>query len=159
LKKLNAVICIFIKPTKKENTMSIETDLNRIATSMEEIVKALRASHTNTPAVPQENAPVATLGGKKGKNPTPQSAPAVTIDEITGQAMPAAQAQAAAPQPTLDEVHVQLRLLKDSQKATGGIDACKKIMIEFGADKARPVISSIPPANYAALIAKIGTLL
>lgn len=148
--------------------MSIEADLNRIATSLEEIVKVVRANSGNRIApstngsVPVSSSPqdpsVATLGGKKGKGGTPQPAAVKTEDPITGQPMPAAQL-AAASQPTLDEVHIQLRLLKDSQKATGGIEACKKIMIEFGADKARPVISSIPPANYAALIAKIGTLL
>jgi hypothetical protein len=143
--------------------MSIEADLNRIATSLEEIVKALRVNHGNTIAPAPKAAPAGasteTLGGKKGKGGTPQPAAVMTEDPITGQPMPAIQGAQTAPQPTLDEVHIQLRLLKDSQKATGGIEACKKIMIEFGADKARPVISSIPPANYAALIAKIGTLL
>lgn len=149
--------------------MSIETDLNRIAASMEEIVKVVLANSGNkiAPAAPTatsvpastQGASVATLGGKKGKGGTPQPAAVVTEDPITGQPMPAVQAAQTAPQPTLDEVHIQLRLLKDSQNPTGGIEACKKIMIEFGADKARPVISSIPPANYAALITKIGMLL
>ena len=140
-------------------SMSIETDLNRIATSLEEIVKCLRSNAGNkiAPAAAPVPAATETLGGKKGKSPTAQPAPVIYLDEITGQPVPAAQLAATAPQPTLDEVHVQLRLLKDNPQ--GGIEACKKLMIEFGADKARTVISSIPPANYAALIAKIGTLL
>lgn len=142
--------------------MSIETDLNRIATSLEELVKAIRTSATLAIA-PAAAKPIvdttATLGGKKGKSGTAQPPQTVTEDPITGQPIAAAEATTAAYQPTLDEVHVQLRLLKDSQKPTGGIEACKKLMIEFGADKARPVISSIPPANYASLIAKIGGLL
>jgi hypothetical protein len=165
------VICTFIKLTvKKENSMSIESDLNRIATSLEEIVKALRINQGNAIAPPAPTPPskvasaagpggTETLGGKKGKSGTPQPAQTVVEDLITGQSMPVAQAAQTTPQPTLDEVLVQLRLLRYSQKPTGGVEACKKLMIEFGADKDRPVISSIPPANYVALIAKIGTLL
>jgi hypothetical protein len=152
---------IFINQQRKQEvvSMSIETDLNRIATSLEEIVKVLRNPSKSTPASnPSNAANVETLGGKKGKGGTPQPVSTVVEDPITGQPMPTTQATVA-PQPTLDDLHTQLRLLKDSQKPTGGIEACKKIMIEFGADKTRPVISSIPPANYAALIAKIGTLL
>lgn len=135
--------------------MSIETDLNRIATSMEEIVKTLRSNANPVPR-PVASAAVETLGGKKGRPANPVPAPTVMEDPITGQPMPATQVPTAV-QPTLDEVHIQLRLLKDNPK--GGIEMCKRVMIEFGADKAKPVISSIPPANYAALIAKIGTLL
>lgn len=138
--------------------MSIETDLNRMATSLEEIARFL-ATHQGSPLLPVSaitggTAPTATLGGKRTPKTTPAPAPAIAVDEITGQPIAAVEAT---PVPTLDEVHIQLRALKDSPK--GGIEACKKVMIEFGADKTRPVISSIPPANYVALMAKIGTLI
>lgn len=146
--------------------MSIETDLNRIATCMEEILKTVKGNSGQTigPAAPVTSA--APKAGKAAGNansalgrPVAAAAQApsntaITEDPITGQPIPAGGNTA---QPTLDEVHIQLRLLKDSPK--GGIEACKKIMIEFGAEKTRPVISSIPPANYQALITKIGTLL
>lgn len=137
--------------------MSIETDLNRIATSLEEMVKVMRGNpNPSTPvAIPTAPTPPAattkkstSLGGKAPNNAavTPTTAPVV-----------AQPVEEPPPEPSLEDVHMQLRALKDSPK--GGIEFCKKLMIKHGADASKPVISSIPAANYSKLMAEIATLL
>lgn len=134
--------------------MSIEADLNRMATALEEILKALRGSATLAIA-PGVKSPAAEPVKKTKVTPP---APVVEMDPITGQPVPVNQeAQLGAAQPTLDEVHVQLRLLKDNPKF--GVETCKTLMVKHGADAAKPIISSIPPKNYAAIIAEIGQML
>ena len=108
--------------------MSIEQSLERIAIALEEI------------AGPGKIAPAGTEAPKEKK--AKKEAPAAPIEDIL----------ADAPVYTQDEVHKALRAYMDKN----GIEKTKVLMIKFGASAVKPVLTSIPVANYAALMKEIG---
>lgn len=135
--------------------MSIEVDLNRIATALEELVKIGRggvapaiAASTAAPKGPKTPTPAAQVVsmGKPAIQPkaVPVAAPVVDTDPLTG--APVTQAEP----PTQDAVHQVLQGFMEKN----GVEAVKGLMIKYGANKVKPTLTSIPPANYAAVIAE-----
>ena len=108
--------------------MSIEQSLERIAVALETITANVPVIGVATDAAPKE---------KKAKKET---------------ALPAEDILSDAPTYTQDEVHKSLRAYMDKN----GIDKTKALMIKFGASAVKPVLTSIPVANYAALMKEIG---
>jgi len=124
--------------------MSIEVDLNRIATSLEEIVKHLKSTPVSLGNPGKtEAAPKAQAVKKETKASVPPVV-AEVVDPITGVGPVAAISQ--------DELHAHLQAFMEKN----GVEAVKVIMIKHGASKVKPTITSIPPANYAALVAELG---
>jgi hypothetical protein len=122
--------------------MSIETDLNRIATALEEIVKSTRQIVSlGNPGKPLEAPPALKTAAAKKSNPVP---PLVVEEDFLGGGTEA--------QPTMEDVHAACQAFMEGRK--GDIEATKALMIKYGAIKAKPTISGIPTANYAALIAE-----
>lgn len=118
--------------------MSIETDLNRIATALEEIVKRVPVVSLGNPGNP---APAAPKPAAVKKEKEPKAAPTPEVDLLTGE--PVAQ-------PTPEDVHAACQAFMEKN----GVDAIKALMIKHGANKVKPTISSLKPENYAALIAE-----
>ena len=110
--------------------MSIEESLSRIALALETIV----AKGPGEPP-PSEAKP-------RGR---PKAAPAPVVEED-----PLGDGPAVAV--TQDQLHAALKGFMDKN----GIDKTKALMIKHGANAAKPVLTSIPAANYAALMAEIG---
>ena len=111
--------------------MSIEQSLERIATALESIV----AKGPSEPPPPSEAKP-------RGR---PKAAPAPVVEED-----PLGDGPAVAV--TQDQLHAALKGFMDKN----GIDKTKALMIKHGAAAQKPVLTSIPAANYAALMAEIG---
>lgn len=118
--------------------MSIDTDLNRIATSLEEIVKHLKATPVSL------GTPGKTVDASKKAASTPKNAPAAVV--------PAEYLLAPETAITQEEVHAKLQVYMEKN----GVEMVKAVMIKHGASKVKPTITSIPAANYAALAAEIG---
>jgi hypothetical protein len=131
------------KPSIKENNMSIETDLNRIATSLEEIVKHLKSNVValGTPGRTESTKPLAEKPVKEKAVPVPVP----VIDPITGD-----QAKTY----TQDELHAVLQNYME-KNGVEGVNGVKALMIKHGANKVKPTITSIPLANYGALVAEV----
>lgn len=140
--------------------MSLEQELSRIAIALEGIHGILKGRQNNVlaPAVSPAavsagiaaSSPVASLGGKAPKAaskaaPAGQASatPVKEVDPLLGDN-----------QPAMQEVHAALRQLMENP-TKGGMEICKKIMVKNGANAAKPVISSLPPENYAAVLADI----
>ena len=114
--------------------MSIEQNLERIANGVEELVKLAKSNP----------APVA-LGRPKNQVAAPVAAPAPAEDPITG--APVATV-------TQEQLHEKLQDYMGKFQIEGP-EGVKAIMIKHGANKAKPTITSIPPANYSALVKEI----
>ena len=127
--------------------MGIETDLNRIATSMEEIVKHLKGTPVSL------GNPGKTTGAPKAAAATPKNAPAPApapaVDPITGE--PEAEI-------TQDQVHKRLQDYMD-KFGVEGKDGVKLFIISHGGNAAKPTISSIPAANYKKIMSDIDAAL
>lgn len=125
--------------------MSIEADLNRIATSLEEIVKHLKATPVSL------GTPGKTEVKSKPAAATPKNAPVpvVAVDPITGE--PEAEI-------TQEQVHVRLQ---DYMTKFGveGKDGVKLFIINHGGAAAKPTISSIPKENYKKIMSDIDAAL
>ena len=117
--------------------MSIETELGRIATAVEGLL-SLAQQQSGMGAIPE---PDKKKPGRPAKTaePTPTPAP----EDMFGAEAPKVV--------TVDELRDHLR----AHMAKFGQDATKALMIGAGADATKPVITSIPAANYAALMKKL----
>ena len=107
--------------------MSIEEKLERIAVALEETLELCKANSQEAP--------------KRGR-----------LAKEKETALPAEDILADAPVYTQDEVHKALRAFMDKN----GPDKTKTLMIKHGADKVTPKITTIPVANYAALMKELG---
>ena len=116
--------------------MSIETELGRIATAVEGLL-SLAQQQTGMEAIPEPDK-------KKPGRPAKTAEPAAPAPED----MFGAEAPKVV---TVDELRDHLR----AHMAKFGQDATKALMIGAGADATKPVITSIPAANYAALMKKL----
>ena len=119
--------------------MTVEQNLERIANGVEELVKLAKSNP----------APVA-LGRPKGQVATPATpaaapAPAPDVDPITGAPVAAV---------TQEQLHEKLQDYMGKFQIEGP-EGVKAIMIKHGANKAKPTITTIPPANYSALVKEI----
>lgn len=114
--------------------MSIETDLGRIATSLEIIVKHL----TTDKAAPAREPAQPAAAKKTAAKPVPTPEPEVD---------PFAEPQAEISLDTLSD------LLKKHAKALG-TKTTIALILKHGADKVTPKINTIPTANYAACFAE-----
>ena len=110
----------------------LEEVLTRIAVALEAIV----AKGPGEPPPPSDAKP-------RGR---PKAVPAPVVEEDPLGDGPAAVAV------TQDQLHAALKGFMDKN----GIDKTKALMIKHGANAAKPVLTSIPAANYAALMAEIG---
>jgi len=121
---------------KEGNEMSIEQNLERIANGVEELVKLAKSNP----------APVA-LGRPKSQVAAPSAAPAPApdVDPITGAPVAVV---------TQEQLHEKLQDYMGKFQIEGP-EGVKAIMIKHGANKAKPTITSIPPANYSALVKEI----
>ena len=109
--------------------MSLEQNVERIAVALETLVVLAQASEA-----PEK---------KKKEKVTPPAAPQAGIEDMLGDGA------------TKPEEKVTLDQLKDvlrAHMAKNGTEKTKALMIKHGAAVAKPVISSIPEANYAALL-------
>ena len=132
--------------------MSMDTDLNRIATALEELVKIKRGSHTDTraqvatvitPATSKPvRSPVASSTATLGKGTAKAVEPSPVIDPLTGDAIGTAEPI------TQEQVHLALQ----GYMAKNGVEAVKGLMIKHGANKAKPTITSLPATSYNAVI-------
>ena len=100
----------------------------RIAVSLETLVALAQA--TEAPE-------------KKKKKTEAVAAVATGIEDMLGDA---------APKITLDQVKDALR----AHMRKNGAEVTKALMIKHGANAAKPVVTSIPEANYAALMKELG---
>ena len=107
--------------------MAIEQSLERIAVALEKIAEG------SVTAVPEP--------AKKPGRPAKTAEPAPAEDLLGVDVKPVTQ----------EEVHAALKAFMTKY----GIEKTKVLMIKNGADQAKPVISSIPRANYAALMEDI----
>ena len=114
--------------------MTVEQNLERIANGVEELVKLVKSNP----------APVA-LGRPKGQVAAPAAAPTPDVDPITGAPVAAV---------TQEQLHGKLQDYMGKFQIEGP-EGVKAIMIKHGANKAKPTITSIPPANYSALVKEI----
>ena len=112
--------------------MSLEQNVERIAVALETLVVLAQASEAPKGTEAPEKK-------KKVKEPAPQAG----IEDMLGDG-------AAKPEEkvTLDQLKDVLR----GHMAKNGTEKTKALMIKHGAAVAKPVISSIPEANYAALL-------
>ena len=117
--------------------MSIEQSLERIASALEQIAAGKTAGCDAPPPAPRK-------AGRPPKVEAP-AAPAVEADPLAD--------EPAAPAVSQEEVHKALRAYMDKN----GIDKTKALMIKHGAAAAKPVLTSIPVANYGALMAEIAS--
>ena len=116
--------------------MSIEQNIERIANGVEELVRLAKSNP----------APVAL--GRPGRNatpPPPAAALAPDVDPITGAPVVAV---------TQEQLHEKLQDYMGKFQIEGP-DGVKALMIRHGANKAKPTITSIPAANYSALVKEI----
>ena len=111
--------------------MSIEESLSRIALALETIVAKGPGEPPPSEAKPRGR-PKATLTPVVEEDPLGDGSAAVAV--------------------TQDQLHAALKGFMDKN----GIDKTKALMIKHGANAAKPVLTSIPAANYAALMAEIG---
>lgn len=111
---------------QKEVFMSLEQNVERIANALEALVALATASEA-----PEKK--------KKVKEPAPQAG----IEDMLGDGVIKLEEKV-----TLDQLKDVLR----SHMAKNGTEKTKALMIKHGAAVAKPVISSIPEANYAALL-------
>ena len=116
--------------------MSIETELGRIATAVEGLLSLAQQQQTGMGAIPE---PDKKKPGRPAK--TAEPVPAAPAEDMFG----------AEKTITVDELRDHLR----AHMAKFGQDATKALMIGAGADATKPVITSIPAANYAALMKKL----
>ena len=109
--------------------MNIEQNIERIAVALETLVTLATASEAKPAKV------------KKEKTEAPQ----VGIEDMLG--------DGAKPEEkiTLDQLKEVLR----AHMTKNGTEKTKALMIKHGAAVAKPVISSIPEANYAALLKEV----
>ena len=115
-------------PYGKVVEMSIEQSLERIAIATEELL-ALAKTQSDAPA-------------KRGR-PTKEKEAEVTDDILGNESAPAY---------TKDDV---LKALRGFMDKNGG-EKTKELMIKHGADKAKPVLTTIPEKNYPALMKELG---
>jgi len=113
--------------------MSIENSLERIAVALESIA----ASKGNAVPVLAQEAPA------KKKTTAPVT-PILDEDPLGGAPVENSI--------TMDDIHKALRGYMDKNK----IEKTKELMIKYGANAAKPVLTSIPEKNYAALMKEIG---
>ncbi len=116
--------------------MSVDTDLNRIATSLEEIVKHLKSLGN-----PGKELNAAPKPAAVKKEKVVEAPPLPPEDPLTGEPVV---------QHTPEDVHLACQAFMEKN----GVEAIKALMIKHGANKAKPTISSLKPENYAALIAE-----
>ena len=114
-------------PYGKVEEMSIEQSLERIAIATEELL-ALAKTQSDAPA-------------KRGR-PTKEKE-VEPVDDILGDTPVAI---------TKDDV---LKALRGFMDKNGG-EKTKELMIKHGADKAKPVLTTIPEKNYPALMKELG---
>ena len=114
-------------PYGKVVEMSIEQSLERIAIATEELL-ALAKTQSDAPA-------------KRGR-PTKEKE-VEPVDDILGDTPVAI---------TKDDV---LKALRGFMDKNGG-EKTKELMIKHGADKAKPVLTTIPEKNYPALMKELG---
>ena len=112
--------------------MSIEQNVERIAVALENLVELTKVAM----AMPAEE-------GKKKKKTEAVAAVATGIEDMLGDA---------APKITLDQVKDALR----AHMTKNGAEVTKALMIKHGANAAKPVVTSIPEANYPALMKELG---
>ena len=117
--------------------MSIEQNLERIANGVEELVK-LAKSNPAPVALGRPKSQVATPA-------TPAAAPTPDVDPITGSPVATV---------TQEQLHEKLQDYMGKFQIEGP-EGVKALMIKHGANKAKPTITSIPPANYSALVKEI----
>ena len=106
--------------------MNIEQNIERIAVALETLVTLATASEAKPAKV------------KKEKTEAPQAG----IEDMLGDGAKAEE------KITLDQLKEVLR----AHMTKNGTEKTKALMIKHGAAVAKPVISSIPEANYAALL-------
>ena len=116
--------------------MSIEQNVERIAVALENLVELTKVAM----AMPAEE-------GKKKKKTEAVAAVATGIEDMLGDG-------AAKPEEkiTLDQVKDALR----GHMTKNGAEVTKALMIKHGANAAKPVVTSIPEANYPALMKELG---
>ena len=112
--------------------MGLEQNVERIAVALENLVELTKVAM----AVPAED-------GKKKKKETPAPASQAGIEDMLGDG---------APKITLDQVKDALR----GHMTKNGAEVTKALMIKHGANAAKPVVTSIPEANYPALMKELG---
>ena len=127
-----------LSPSKGECTMGIEQSLDSIAKSLEYVAGGLAAKVAK--ASKEEKVRVSKAAEVKVEGTT------VTEDDMFGAESPVEQ------KITSDMVLASLQKFRTKH----GLDKAKQLMIKHGADAAKPVISSIPEANYAELLKEIG---
>ena len=115
--------------------MSIEQNIERIAHGVEELVRLVKSNP----------APVALGRPGNATPPPPAAAPAPEVDPITGAPVVAV---------TQEQLHEKLQDYMGKFQIEGP-DGVKALMIRHGANKAKPTITSIPAANYSALVKEI----
>ena len=108
--------------------MNIEQNLERIAVALETLVALAQASEA-----PE----------KKKKKTEAVAAVATGIEDMLGDG---------AVKITLDQVKDALR----AHMTKNGAEVTKALMIKHGANAAKPVVTSIPEANYPALMKELG---
>ena len=113
-----------------EDFLGIESNIERIAVALETLVALAQASEA-----PEKK--------KKEKTPTPASQ--AGIEDMLGDGAKAEE------KITLDQLKEVLR----AHMTKNGTEKTKALMIKHGAAVAKPVISSIPEANYAALLKEV----
>ena len=116
--------------------MSIEQSLERIASALERL-----AGNAPVPEI-QVDAPTAKVGRPRK---AAELAPAVEEDPLA--LAPAEKAV------TTEEVRAALQAFM----AKNGIEKTKALMIKHGANAAKPIITTIPEKNYAAVMVEIGS--
>ena len=117
--------------------MTVEQNLERIANGVEELVK-LAKSNPAPVALGRPKSQVATPA-------TPAAAPTPDVDPITGSPVATV---------TQEQLHEKLQDYMGKFQIEGP-EGVKALMIKHGANKAKPTVTSIPPANYSALVKEI----
>jgi hypothetical protein len=113
----------------------MEQQLERIATSLETLVTQLSSANQKDADIAL---PEATIKPKKAKKEVDP------LEDDPGTPTPAAI--------TVDDVHKALR----EYMTKNGVEKTKALMIKHGADAKKPILTSIPEKNFAALVKEIG---
>ena len=132
--------------------MSIEQDLNRIATALEEMVKLCQLNvrtSANQAAPTPEPAPVVKEKKEKAAKPAPvNEAPkgAPVVEQDANPFEPAAEGPLGKPEISFEELSTLLK--KHSVEL--GTKVTIALIVKHGADRATPKLNTIPKASYQA---------